>query len=94
LGTRQRSKLQIVSQHDVDTAKAAYDRAVVAVTTAEAAVTQAEAKLKIDVANVNFAVIKSPVMALCSRGVSSPDRPSRHLFRSPLCSKSPRIFAR
>jgi HlyD family secretion protein len=61
LDTRQRSKLQIVSQHDVDTAKAAYDRAVVAVTTAEAAVTQAEANLKIDVANVNFAVIKSPV---------------------------------
>jgi HlyD family secretion protein len=61
LDTRQRSKLQIVSQHDLDTAKAAYDRAVVAVTTAEAAVTQAEANLKIDVANVNFAVIKSPV---------------------------------
>ena len=61
LDTRQRSKAQIVSQHDVDTAKAAYDRAVVAVTTAEAAVTQAEANLKIDVANVNFAVIKSPV---------------------------------
>ena len=61
LDTRQRSKLQIVSQHDVDTAKAAYDRSVVAVTTAEAAVTQAEANLKIDVANVNFAVIKSPV---------------------------------
>ncbi|MDR3748344.1 MAG: efflux RND transporter periplasmic adaptor subunit [Acidobacteriota bacterium] len=61
LDTRQRSKLQIVSQHDVDTAKAAYDRAVVAVTTAEAAVTQAEANLKIDEANVNFAVIKSPV---------------------------------
>jgi len=61
LDTRQRSKLQIVSQHDVDTAKASYDRAVVAVTTAEAAVTQAEANLKIDVANVNFAVIKSPV---------------------------------
>ena len=61
LDTRQRSKLQIVSQHDVDTAKAAYDRAVVAVTTAEAAITQAEANLKIDVANVNFAVIKSPV---------------------------------
>jgi HlyD family secretion protein len=61
LDTRQRSKLQIVSQHDVDTAKAAYDRAVVAITTTEAAVTQAEANLKIDEANVNFAVIKSPV---------------------------------
>src|ERR1019366_869368 len=61
LDARQRSKYQIVSQHDVDTAKAAYDRAVVAVTTAQASVTQAEANLKIDVANVNFAVIKSPV---------------------------------
>src|SRR5665213_3101496 len=61
LDTRQRSKAQIVSQHDVDTAKAAYDRAVVAITTTEAAVTQAEANLKIDEANVNFAVIKSPV---------------------------------
>jgi HlyD family secretion protein len=61
LDTRQRSKLQIVSQHDVDTAKAAYDRAVVAITTTEAAVTQAEANLKIDETNVNFAIIKSPV---------------------------------
>ncbi len=61
LDARQRSKFQIVSQHDVDTAKAAYDRAVVAVTTAEASVTQAEANLKIDETNVNFAVIKSPV---------------------------------
>jgi HlyD family secretion protein len=50
LDARQRSKYQIVSQHDVDTAKAAYDRAVVAVTTAQASVT-----------NVDFAVIKSPV---------------------------------
>jgi len=61
LDARQRSKFQIVSQHDVDTAKAAYDRAVVAVTTAQASVTQAEANLKIDETNVNFAVIKSPV---------------------------------
>ena len=62
LDTRQRStKMQIVSQHDVDTAKAAYDRAVVAVKTAEAAVTQAEANLKIDQTNLGFAVIKSPV---------------------------------
>ena len=61
LDARQRSKFQIVSQHDLDTAKAAYDRAVVAVTTAQASVTQAEANLKIDETNVNFAVIKSPV---------------------------------
>jgi HlyD family secretion protein len=58
---RQRSKVQIVSQHDVDTAKAAYDRAVVAVTTAEASVTQTEANLKIDETNVDYAVIKAPV---------------------------------
>lgn len=61
LNARQRSKAQIVSQHDVDTAKAAYDRAVVAVTTAEAAVTQAEANLKMDETNVFYAVITSPV---------------------------------
>ena len=61
LDARQRSKYQIVSQHDVDTAKAAYDRAVVAVTTAEAAVTQAEANLKMDETNVDYATIKSPV---------------------------------
>ena len=62
MDTRQRSaKMQIVSQHDVDTAKAAYDRSVVAVKTAEAAVTQAEANLKIDQTNLDFAVIKSPV---------------------------------
>ncbi|MDR3734640.1 MAG: efflux RND transporter periplasmic adaptor subunit [Acidobacteriaceae bacterium] len=61
LDSRQRSKFQIVSQHDVDTAKASYDRAVVAVTTAEATVTQAEATLKIDETNVAFAVLKSPV---------------------------------
>jgi HlyD family secretion protein len=58
---RQRSKSQIVSQHDVDTAKAAFDRAVVAVATAEAAITQAEASLKIDQTNLGFAVITSPV---------------------------------
>lgn len=61
LAARERSKAQIVSQHDLDTAKAAYDRAVVAVTTAEAAVTQAEANLKIDQTNVEYAVIKAPV---------------------------------
>jgi len=61
LAARERSKFQIVSQHDLDTAKAAYDRAVVAVTTAEAAVTQAEANLKIDETNVDYAVIKAPV---------------------------------
>jgi len=61
LDARQRSKYQIVSQHDIDTAKAAYDRAVVAVTTAQAAVTQAEANLKMDETNVDYATIKSPV---------------------------------
>ena len=62
LDARERStRFQIVSQHDVDAAKAAYDRAVVAVTTAEASVTQAEANLKIDETNVKFAVIESPV---------------------------------
>jgi HlyD family secretion protein len=61
LAARERSKVQIVSQHDLDTAKAAYDRALVAVTTAEAAVTQAEANLKIDQTNVDYAVIKAPV---------------------------------
>jgi len=58
---RQRSKNQIISQHDIDTAKAAYDRAVVAVSTAEASVTQAQASLKIDQTNLGFAVITSPV---------------------------------
>src|SRR5277367_5538275 len=61
LDARQRSKNQIVSQHDVDTAKAAYGRAVVAISTAEAAVTQADANLKVDETNVEWAVIKSPV---------------------------------
>jgi HlyD family secretion protein len=61
LATRERSKAQIVSQHDLDTAKAAYDRAVVAVITAQASVTQAEANLKIDETNVDYAVIKAPV---------------------------------
>jgi HlyD family secretion protein len=61
LDARQRSKSNIISQHDIDTAKAAYDRAVVAVSTAEASVTQAEANLKIDQTNLGFAVITSPV---------------------------------
>jgi HlyD family secretion protein len=61
LAARERSKVQIVSQHDLDTAKAAFDRAKVAVTTTEAAVTQAQANLKIDETNVNYAVIKAPV---------------------------------
>jgi HlyD family secretion protein len=58
---RARSKAQLVSQHDVDTATAAYERAKVAVTTTEAAVTQAEASLKMDQTNVEKAVIKAPV---------------------------------
>jgi HlyD family secretion protein len=61
VAARERSKFQIVSQHDLDAAKAAYDRAKVAVTTTEAAVTQAEANLKMDETNVNYAVIKAPV---------------------------------
>lgn len=58
---RERSKGQLPSQHDLDTAKAAYGRAKVAVTSAQAAVTQAEATLAIDLTNVSKAVIKSPV---------------------------------
>ena len=61
MDAKQRSKRNIISQHDIDTSKAAYDRAVVGVSTAEAAVTQAEANLKIDQTNLNFAVITSPV---------------------------------
>lgn len=58
---RDRSKGQLPSQHDLDTAKAAYGRAKVSVTSAQAAVTQAEATLAIDLTNVSKAVIKSPV---------------------------------
>jgi len=94
LDARQRSKYQIVSQHDVDTAKAAYDRAVVAVTTAQASVTQAEANLKIDETNVNFAVIKSPVDGIVLSRSVEPGQTIAASFRSLLCSKSPRISAR
>jgi HlyD family secretion protein len=61
LDALQRSKSQVISQHDIDTAKAAYDRAVVSVTTAQAQVSQMEANLKVDQTNVEKAVIKSPV---------------------------------
>jgi HlyD family secretion protein len=62
LDARQRSKkYQIVSQQDLDTDKAAYEHAVVAVKTAQAAVIQARDNLKIDETNVRWAVIKSPV---------------------------------
>jgi HlyD family secretion protein len=61
LDARQRSKGQLISQHDADTASAAFERAKVAVTSAQAAVTQAEANLKMDETNVAKAVIKSPV---------------------------------
>ena len=66
LAARERSKVQIVSQHDLDTAKAAFDRAKVAVTTTEAAVTQAQANLKMDETNVNYAVIKGASGRYCS----------------------------
>ena len=56
-----RSKGQLVSQQDIDTAKASYDRAKVAVITAQASVTQAEASLKMDETNIAKAVLKSPV---------------------------------
>jgi HlyD family secretion protein len=61
VAARERSKNQLISQHDVDTAKASYDRAVVAVTSAQASVMQAEANLKMDETNVSKAVIKSTV---------------------------------
>lgn len=61
LEARERSKGQLPSQHDLDTAKAAYGRAKVAVVSAGAAVTQAEATLASDETNVAKAVIKSPV---------------------------------
>lgn len=58
---RERSKGQLPSQHDLDTAKAAYGRAKVAVVSTQAAVTQAEATLAMDETNVSKAVIRSPV---------------------------------
>jgi HlyD family secretion protein len=58
---RQRSKAQLVTQQDIDTAKASYERAKVAVITAQASATQAEANLKMDNTNLAKAVIKSPV---------------------------------
>jgi HlyD family secretion protein len=62
LDARQRSKkYQIVSQQDLDSDKAAYDRAVVAVKTARASVIQAEDNLKIDETNVEWATITAPV---------------------------------
>jgi HlyD family secretion protein len=61
---RVRSNNQLPSQHDLDTAKAAYGRAKVAVVSAQAAVTQAEATLSIDQTNVSKAVIKSPVVGV------------------------------
>jgi len=61
LDAQQRSKTHVIAQHDVDSAKADYDRAVVAVTTSEAQVAQMEANLKVDETNVQYAVIKSPV---------------------------------
>jgi HlyD family secretion protein len=61
LEVRERSKGQLPSQHDLDTAKAAYGRAKVAVASAQAQVTQAEATLAVDQTNISKAVIKSPV---------------------------------
>jgi HlyD family secretion protein len=58
---RERSKGQSPSQHDLDTALAAYERAKVAVTNTQAAVTQAEATLSSDQTNLSKCVIKSPV---------------------------------
>lgn len=58
---RERSNGQLPSQADVDTALAAYERAKVAVASAEAGVTQAEATLSSDETNVLRAVIKAPV---------------------------------
>ena len=61
VAARERSGGQSPSQHDLDTAKAAYGRAKVAVTSTSAAVTQATAILAMDETNVAKAVIKSPV---------------------------------
>jgi HlyD family secretion protein len=59
--TRERTKGQLPSQKDLDTAKAAYERAKVSVLSAQASVTQAEASLAMDQTNLSKAVIKSPV---------------------------------
>jgi HlyD family secretion protein len=69
---RERSKGQSPSQHDLDTALAAYERAKVAVTSAQASVTQAEATLSSDQTNLSKTVIKSPVDGMIlARKVSS-----------------------
>lgn len=61
LAVRQRSNNQLPSQKDVDTAKAAYERAKVAVISANAAETQSTASLTSSETNLARAVIKSPV---------------------------------
>ena len=61
MAAREKSKGLLPSQHDLDTAKAAFERAKAAVLSTQAAVTQAEATLSIDQTNISKAVIKSPV---------------------------------
>jgi HlyD family secretion protein len=58
---RARSHNQLPSQQDLETAQANYERAKVAVTTAQAAATQAEATLAVDQTNLSKTVIRSPV---------------------------------
>jgi HlyD family secretion protein len=58
---RARSNNQLPSKQDLETAQANYERAKVAVSTAQATVTQAEATLAVDQTNLSKTVIKSPV---------------------------------
>jgi HlyD family secretion protein len=61
LDARERSKGQLPAQTDVDTAKANYERAKVAVTNRQASVDKAEANLAQNETDIRKAVIKSPV---------------------------------
>jgi len=61
LDARERSKGQLPAQTDVDTAKANYERAKVAVVNRQASIDKAEATLAQNETDIRKAVIKSPV---------------------------------
>ena len=92
---RQLSARQITSEHNLEIAQAAYERAIASLESARADVIAAAAELKLNETNLSKTCICSPINGIVlSRAASIRDRPWRPISRRPSCSPSPRTWRR
>ncbi len=73
-----------LSQQELDTAEATYERAEAAVSNAEAQVTLAEAALKIDASNLEKAIIRSPIDGIVLDRQIEPGQTVASSFQTPV----------